>query len=33
MGIYECQWIFMGFYGFLGVSGYLQVSMDVYGYV
>ena len=35
MGIYECLWMFMDIYGFLGVYGYLWVLMggkSVYGY-
>ena len=37
MGIYECQWVPMGGYGFLGVhdclraSGCLWVFMSIYG--
>ena len=30
MGIYECPWIFMGIYGFLGVYRYLLVSMSLW---
>ena len=30
MGIYECRWIFVGIYGFLGVYRYLLVSMGLW---
>ena len=30
MGIYECPWIFVGIYGFLGVYRYLLVSMALW---